>query len=317
MMKKGIYRTALVALGAMITMGVSAPAFAHAGTGVKEIPATTATVDYVKGYGIGLIQNGHFDKKVPTGSRWRTHQTSKMNGHVYYDLGGGQLGDSRYLTISGENSTQVYKGVFHLSYSAAVFSSAAGKYAGRSLKANSNWKVFKQTLVNGKAYLNIGGNNWVKKANGYLKSDGGRGNKTFGQAAASKVSPSSSTNPTADNFQQVVPTSSSAKYKPNFTNIKKDVIASMKLDSRGIKIGSIPDNLWTSVGTRSVSAKGYYTSDKSVATALYKQMIASGLGTDLSWKPATIAFSGTASGAITGKKGAINVKMTLNEYFTN
>lgn len=317
-MKKSLYTATIVALGIAGVWGVNGHVTAHGATGTNEIAKTTATVDYVKGYGIGLIQNGHFDKNVPTGSHWKIHRTVSMNGRIYYDLGGGQLGDSRYLTISGENSTQTYKGVFHLSYSSAVFSAAAGEYAGRSLKANSNWKVFKQTLVNGKSYLNVGGNNWIKKSNGYLKSDSGRGNKTFGQPVSVSKSSSFSVNkPTADNSQQLVKMSSKANYRPNYMNIKKNVIAMMKMNTRGIKVGRISEDLCTSVGTRSVSAKGYYTSDKGVATALYKQMIASGLGTDLSWKPTSIDFSGSASGAVSGKKGSITAKMTLTEYFTN
>jgi hypothetical protein len=324
-MKKSILITTLAAFGLMGAVQMSGNKQISAAMTSNTIPKTTATVDYVKGYGIALTKNGKRSKIIKTGTRWTTKKKVYANGQTYYDLGGGQLANIKYMTITNENSGQTYKGTFHLAYSSAVFRTAGGKYAGRSLKANTNWQATKQRIIDGKAYVNIGGSNWVKKANGYLKSDKGRGNKTF--YASAKVGTEVKLN--ADQTLKTVKPSKNNHYVPNSATIKKLVTGMITANIQPNKYGmsvlpasakqgklvmTLADGTELLRTERYATAHGYYSSDKEVAASLYKQLIAAGMAQDFTWPTRYYKISATSSGKMTGLTGSIKAKATFDTY---
>lgn len=67
-----------------------------------------ATVKYVPGYGIQMwgknftnfVKNSNgTNKKLPHNTKWKVFGVTTHNGHVYYNLGGNQYADARYVTI--------------------------------------------------------------------------------------------------------------------------------------------------------------------------------------------------------------------------
>jgi hypothetical protein len=321
MMKHHALVTAIIAMGAIGAWQAHVEKPVAAVTTSSAIPKTTATVDYVKGYGITLTKNGKRGKSIQTGTRWTTKKKVYSGGQIYYDLVGGQLANIKYMTITGENSVQTYKGVFHLAYNSAVLRSAAGKYAGRSLKANTNWQVFKQTMVDGKAYLNLGGNNWIKKANGYLKSDKGRGNKTF----TASPTPGTVFQANADQTLKTVKPFKSNHYVPNSNKIKQAFMALVAPSRYGVvalPASAKSKNGWWSLadGTdlmqshRTATAHGYFSSDKEVASSLYKQMMTSGMASDFAYPAKYYRISMTSSGKMNGYSGSIRAKATVDVF---
>jgi hypothetical protein len=324
-MNKYVFVSMLAVLGVIGAWGISGSVTTHAATSSSAIPKTTAMVDYVKGYGIALTKNGKRTKTIKDGTRWTTKKKVYSGGQVYYDLGGGQLANIKYMTITKENSGQTYKGTFHLSYSSAVLRSAGGKYAGRSLKANTNWQANKQKIIDGKAYINIGGSNWIKKANGYLKSDKGRGNKTF------YASPTAGTEIklNADQTVKTVKPSKNNHYVPNSANIKKLVtgMITANLQPSKYNVLTLPTSakqgrlmMTLADGTellrtrRYATAHGYFSSDKEVAASLYRQLISAGMAQDFAWPTRYYKTSAASSGKMNGLSGSINAKATLDTY---
>ncbi|KRM72236.1 C39 family peptidase [Lacticaseibacillus brantae] len=180
----------LVSLAALTMLSPVAGVGVHAADGQTPVTTTAAQttaandfvaqafvgqVNYVPGYGINLWQ---FDannqrsssRKLAHGTSWKVFGYQVINGTKYYNLGGNQWLDARYIvdasTVSDE--TKLSNSYATVSY-AAGYGIAAYQRTGKGmtmipnkkLKNGSEWKAFASTTHDGATWYDLGGNQWV------------------------------------------------------------------------------------------------------------------------------------------------------------
>lgn len=134
---------------------------------------TVKKVNYVPGYGIMLWKNpgsGMLGRYLAHGSRWQVYGYVTVNGNKWYNLGGNQWADGRYLVddatknniTSVENMSAVGQVNYVPGYGIMVWKNPGSGMLGRYLPHGSRWRVFKKaTLANGTTWYNLGGDQWV------------------------------------------------------------------------------------------------------------------------------------------------------------
>lgn len=134
---------------------------------------TVKEVNYVPGYGIMLWKNpgsGMLGRYLAHGSRWQVYGYVTVNGNKWYNLGGNQWADGRYLVddatknniTSVENMSAVGQVNYVPGYGIMVWKNPGSGMLGRYLPHGSRWRVFKKaTLANGTTWYNLGGDQWV------------------------------------------------------------------------------------------------------------------------------------------------------------
>lgn len=137
------------------------------------------TINYVPGYGVNLwnIQNNQLvsaNRKLAHGSRYKVYGYVYLNGMKLYNVGTNAWVPAQYLTsnvstpqtndttpITNETVTVVG---YVANYGIALFERNGDSFspiAGRYLKNGTSWKVSGKTIVNGKTWYQVGGNQWV------------------------------------------------------------------------------------------------------------------------------------------------------------
>lgn len=303
--------------------------------------STTGTVDYVKGGHVAVMKNNKVVKYIKTGSRWTAlSKNTHPKGDAWIDLGGNQVVSAKYMYTKQEYSTENMSAKYHMSYSSAVYQSPAGRYAGRTLRAGTNWKVSKQSIVNGQPWVNLGGNSWVKRANGYFTSNTWRGNKTYSMGPdiihTGHGKPNSGKGGVVlqdvklgrDYGKSYLTVGKNDNYTPNFKNIVKlfrarthitPMPVSMPNHGRGTQVDDFEFRGTNGVDwlteVRSAGVNGYAVSDTQVANTLGDQMIRSGLYNDFrSPSLAYMNITGYAKGSIRHSKGAVHIELKITYY---
>ncbi|MCH3905771.1 MAG: glycoside hydrolase family 73 protein [Lactobacillus sp.] len=141
---------------------------------------SVAYINYKPGYGIAVwSQPGKGaikGKYLPHGSSWKTYGYAYVNSHKWYNLGGNQWIDSSYVSatpVTKPSQTikkaayQITKvsGTVQVNYlpdqSIVVWSQPGAKPSQKYLPNGTSWKFFGMTWLNGEAWYNLGGNQWV------------------------------------------------------------------------------------------------------------------------------------------------------------
>lgn len=150
-----------------------------------------ATVSFTTPIAVWTAPRGHTTGKyLKNGSRWHVFAKSEVNGNWWYNLGGSQWVDGRYVMVTGfaniplnrhddsgsgtHNGDNLPKG--ETSYHATgVVNYVPGyginlwygygnnaRFSGRRLAHGTSWRVYKRVVLsNGKVWYNLGGNQWV------------------------------------------------------------------------------------------------------------------------------------------------------------
>lgn len=133
-------------------------------------------VSYVPGYGIRVYKvEGNdvtpIDKFLSDGTLWKVFGNQNINGVSYSNVGGNQWVQSAYLpkyvAPSWDGKTYVTIG-YVPGYGIAVYQEPgnfATNVSGKFLPNGSCWKVVGQRQVNGKAWFQVGTDNWVNGDN--------------------------------------------------------------------------------------------------------------------------------------------------------
>ncbi|BDR55982.1 hypothetical protein KIMC2_05440 [Xylocopilactobacillus apis] len=133
----------------------------HAAEATPEV--FVGQVNYLSGYGIRVYEITG-DQVTPTSktlsdkSLWQVFKSQEINGNRYYNLGGNQWVEAKYLV------NYIGKVFYVPGYSIRVYQIDGSKVTPTSkvLPDGSKWKVFKSSTVNGEKYYNLGGNQWVQ-----------------------------------------------------------------------------------------------------------------------------------------------------------
>lgn len=162
--------------------------------GGKRISAgnPVATVSFTSPIAVwNAPANGHTTGKyLANGSNWKVVSKSQVNGNWWYNLGGNQWVDGRYVMVTGfagipenrkddtgsstHNGDDLpqgetnYRAVGQINYVPGYgvnlwygYGNSA-KFTGRRLQHGTSWKIFKRVVLNnGKIWYNLGGNQWI------------------------------------------------------------------------------------------------------------------------------------------------------------
>ncbi|KRN04822.1 hypothetical protein [Holzapfeliella floricola] len=189
-MKKKTIISGLALLTAMIGLSTSQSQSAKAAA-----PDKTATVNYVKGYGIVTWRDvqtassvtGHY---LPTESQWLVNTTvTGADGQPWYLVGNNEWASSKYYDLGGENSVQDLDAVIKIeadvdSRGTETLLSAVGfrgnKATGR-VYPNMEYKVQSRRLVRGEAWYELGKDQWLRASMATIKTEKSRGNKLISE----------------------------------------------------------------------------------------------------------------------------------------
>jgi GH25 family lysozyme M1 (1,4-beta-N-acetylmuramidase) len=150
-----------------------------------------ATVSFTSPIAVWTAPQGKTTGKyLANGSRWKVTAKSEVNGNWWYNLGGNQWVDGRYVMVTGfssipENKSDDsgssshngdnlttgetnYRAVGKINYIPGYgvnlwygYGNSA-KFSGRRLQHGSSWKIFKRAVLDsGKIWYNLGGNQWI------------------------------------------------------------------------------------------------------------------------------------------------------------
>ncbi|WP_056974137.1 hypothetical protein [Holzapfeliella floricola] len=185
-MKKKTIATGLALLTAMIGLSTSQSQSAEAAA-----PDKTATVNYVKGYGIATWRDvqtassvtGHY---LPTESQWLVNTTvTGADGQPWYLVGNNEWASSKYYDLGNENSVQDLDAIVKMEKNdyydtQFIYSSPLiPEISTVTSPFGTEYKTFSKRVVGGNAWYEIGKNQWVKDICATIKSEKSRGNKTF------------------------------------------------------------------------------------------------------------------------------------------
>lgn len=191
----------------------------HNQTQAATAPDHTATVNYVKGYGITTWKDvgttsepvGHY---LSTGSQWLTNDinsdifpmgnTRAMTAILppsivygglnhpgnpfWYLVGNNEYASSKYYDVGGENSTQALNAVVVADQSSQLWSSPTDSkfnIAGSPttptgfVDAGTSWQAFNRQVVDGKTWYQIGQKQWLDGTKAHIQSEQSRDDKTF------------------------------------------------------------------------------------------------------------------------------------------
>ncbi|WDF82631.1 CAP domain-containing protein [Lacticaseibacillus pabuli] len=177
----------------LFTTSIASAALLVAGAiGSQSVAADSAkgvgTVNYVKGYGpafwkktaSGLVPLG---KTLKTGTSWKIFGMEQSGSDYLFDMGGGQMANSRYLDLYNENSQQALNATatihYTAGYSIAVRATPNGAITNKKLRNATSWRVFNRAVVNGHTWYNLGGKQWFDATYANLTKETSRGAKTY------------------------------------------------------------------------------------------------------------------------------------------
>ncbi|MHA3065488.1 hypothetical protein [Lacticaseibacillus saniviri] len=161
----------------------------------QSVDAATnvGTVNYVQGQGVAVYNDWTgkaTGKYLKTGTNWTVQYATWSNyGKTFgygLDLGGNQWVLSRYLDLKYENSTQKLNSVVKINYvpgyGIAVWNSPkSGRHVTKHalLKHGTSWKAVSRAVVNGHAWYNLGGNQWLDGNYAGITSEKSRDAKVY------------------------------------------------------------------------------------------------------------------------------------------
>lgn len=190
-----------------LVVGITALALGLTTTLTTAKAADTVSINYVSGYSVAVWQRANgvqaTSKKLPTGTRWASYGAVQQGDNGFYlNVGGDQWIDSNYADLAGENSSQELRGVVTIQYvpgyGIAVWNSASGdrQIVRRAvLRHWTQWQVYRRTVVNGRTWYNLGGNQWIDGGFAQLTAQQYRGPKTYQSGGPTVIKPTEPTKP--------------------------------------------------------------------------------------------------------------------------
>lgn len=137
----------------------------------SSVTSFVGVIDYVSGYSVRVYQNNGTvmqptTKMLLDGTTWKVFDTSIVNGIEYYNLGGNQWVQSKFIKnfVAPKWDGQSYLTIgYEAGYGIAVYKDAGSSSVvpGKTLKNGTTWKVLSQKNVNGTPWYQLGSNQWV------------------------------------------------------------------------------------------------------------------------------------------------------------
>ncbi|KRN04824.1 hypothetical protein FC86_GL001181 [Holzapfeliella floricola DSM 23037 = JCM 16512] len=149
----------------------------------------TATVNYVKGYGISTWKNvdetptRHY---LPTGTQWIVNHVSMLTDNSFwYLVGNNEWASAKYYDLNHEYNNQKMNAVITIKNTntfrkgVPIFSDTTSYNQTGFVKFNNDYQVFSRQLVNGKNWYNVGQNQWIEGQYADIKSEVSREDKVY------------------------------------------------------------------------------------------------------------------------------------------
>lgn len=113
---------------------------------------------------------------LPQNTTWRANrEVTLADGSTWYDLGKNQWASAGQVVVPGQ--TTPFNGVAKVNYvpgyGIAIWNKATSDrtFTGKRLTHGTSWRVFKKTVVDGHAWYNLGGDQWIDSQYVIVKAD--------------------------------------------------------------------------------------------------------------------------------------------------